>query len=47
MRFRLLFGSLAMGEVAKMLGFPLSEVSVRPVRDAAERAEWDRVMGTA
>ena len=27
-----------MGEAAKPLGFPLSEVSVRPVRDAAERA---------
>ncbi len=26
------------------LGFPLSEVAVRPVRDAAERAEWDRLM---
>ena len=44
MRLWLLFGSLAMGEAAKALGFPLSEVSVRPVRDAAERAEWDRVM---
>ena len=26
------------------LGFPLSEVVVRPVRDAAERVEWDRLM---
>ena len=26
------------------LGFSLSAVSVRPVRDGAERAEWDRVM---
>ena len=26
------------------LGFALSQVVVRPVRDAAERAQWDRLM---
>ncbi len=26
------------------LGFALSQVVVRPVRDAAERAQWDRRM---
>ena len=31
-------------KAATELGFPLSEVSVRPVRDAVERLEWDRVM---
>ena len=35
-----------MGKARDGLGYSLSQVSVRPVRDAAERAEWDRVMDT-
>ena len=31
-------------DAGKGLGFPLSEVAVRPVRDAEERARWDRLM---
>ena len=33
-----------MGDAALALGFPLSELAVRPVGDGAERSEWDRVM---
>ena len=33
-----------MGQGAEVLGLTLKEVRVRPVRDAWERAEWDRLM---
>ena len=37
-------GNDGRGAGRRGLDFPLSDVRVRPVRDAAERAEWDRVM---
>ena len=30
--------------MAKWSGFSLADVAVRPIRDAAERAQWDRLM---
>ena len=30
--------------MAKRSGFSLTDVAVRPVRDATERAQWDRLM---
>ena len=30
--------------MAKWNGFSLADLAVRPVRDATERAQWDRLM---